>query len=121
MAEHEQVSSELPIVFVGLSIPLSEARQIVEADFRAPCKRGDLAQLDSGTVVGLIDGVFHQNDAVSPREILYALQRGVTIYGSSSMGALTRRGSAGYSGRGPRLRNVSARHDRQRRRGGPRV
>ncbi|HWF90080.1 MAG TPA: YcaO-like family protein, partial [Pyrinomonadaceae bacterium] len=83
MADHE-----LPIVFVGPSIPLSEARQIVDADFRAPCRRGDLTQLDSGTVVGLIDGVFHQNDAVSPREILYALQRGVTIYGSSSMGAL---------------------------------
>ncbi|HEU4711127.1 MAG TPA: YcaO-like family protein [Pyrinomonadaceae bacterium] len=88
MADQEQVSFALPIVFVGPSIPLSEARQIVDAEFRAPCKRGDLAQLDSGTVVGLIDGVFHQNDAVSPREILYALQRGVTIFGSSSMGAL---------------------------------
>jgi len=88
MADHEQVSFALPIVFVGPSIPLSEARQIVDAEFRGPCKRGDLAQLDSGTVVGLIDGVFHQNDAVSPREILYALQRGVTIFGSSSMGAL---------------------------------
>lgn len=81
-------NTPLPVVFVGPSIPLDEARQIVSADFRSPCRRGDLANIPGGTVVGLIDGVFHQNDAVSPREILYALQRGVQILGSSSMGAL---------------------------------
>lgn len=79
---------DLPVVFVGPSIPLHEARQIVDADFRSPCRRGDLADIPGGTFVGLIDGVFHQDDAVSPREIVYALRRGVQILGSSSMGAL---------------------------------
>ncbi|MCA9711939.1 MAG: hypothetical protein KDK70_39245, partial [Myxococcales bacterium] len=77
-----------PIVFLGPSMPLEEARQIIDADFRPPCKRGHLAEIASGAVVGLIDGVFHQDDAVSPREIVFALERGVTILGSSSMGAL---------------------------------
>jgi len=88
MEQNALEQSELPVVFVGPSIPLREARQILEADFRPPCKRGDLAGVRGGAVVGLIDGVFHQNDAISPREIVYALQRGVRILGSSSMGAL---------------------------------
>src|SRR5882672_4204789 len=78
----------LPIVFLGPSIALDEARAIVNADFRPPCRRGDLAKVVGGAIIGLIDGVFDQNQAVSPREIVYALKRGVTIFGSSSMGAL---------------------------------
>lgn len=87
--EHSEAGrSNLPVVFVGPSIPLHEARKIVDADFRPPCRRGDLANLPGGSLIGLIDGVFYQNDAVSPRELVYALQRGVRILGSSSMGAL---------------------------------
>lgn len=81
-------SQGLPIVFLGPSIPLDEARAIVNADFRPPCRRGDLAGVPGGTIIGLIDGVFDQNEAVSPREIVYALKRGAIIFGSSSMGAL---------------------------------
>jgi ribosomal protein S12 methylthiotransferase accessory factor len=88
LGENAPERPDLPIVFVGPSIPLHEARQIVNADFRSPCRRGDLANIPGGAVVGLIDGVFHQNEAVSPREIVYALQRGIQILGSSSMGAL---------------------------------
>lgn len=77
-----------PIIFLGPSMPLVEARSIIDADFRPPCQRGDFANIPGGAVVGLIDGVFAQNDAVSPRELVYALERGVTIWGASSMGAL---------------------------------
>ena len=38
--------------------------------------------------VGIIDGVFHQSLAVSPKEILPLLERGVRVYGASSIGAL---------------------------------
>jgi ribosomal protein S12 methylthiotransferase accessory factor len=81
-------NNQLPIVFLGPSIARDEACEIVTADFRPPCRRGDLAQVTGGALIGLIDGVFDQNDAISPRELFYALERGVTILGSSSMGAL---------------------------------
>jgi ribosomal protein S12 methylthiotransferase accessory factor len=38
--------------------------------------------------VGIVDGEFDQSLAVTPREILALLARGVTVAGSSSMGAL---------------------------------
>jgi hypothetical protein len=38
--------------------------------------------------VGIIDGEFFQSLAVSPKEVLPLLDRGVKVYGSSSMGAL---------------------------------
>lgn len=89
-----------PVVFLGPSMPLHEARRIVDADFRPPCRRGDIAELAVGTVVGLIDGVFHQDDAVSPRELVFAIERGVTILGSSSMGALRAAEVPGITGIG---------------------
>jgi ribosomal protein S12 methylthiotransferase accessory factor len=81
-------SLHLPIVFLGPSLSLHEALTIVDADFRPPCRRGDFNEIPVGAIVGLVDGVFNQDDAVSPREIVFALQRGITILGGSSMGAL---------------------------------
>jgi hypothetical protein len=43
---------------------------------------------DGAGIIGLIDGVFHQESAVAHREILAAIRKGVTVVGSSSMGAL---------------------------------
>ena len=77
-----------PIVFVGPSIPLGEATRILDADYRPPCRRGDLEQVPDAATVAIIDGVFHQQEAISPREIVCALRRGVQVFGSSSMGAL---------------------------------
>jgi ribosomal protein S12 methylthiotransferase accessory factor len=79
---------ELPIVFVGPSLPLTEARRFLDADYRRPIRRGDLAKVPPNAVVAIIDGVFDQDLAVSPRELKSALGRGVRIFGSSSMGAL---------------------------------
>jgi len=58
--------------------------------YRPPAKRGDLlaAVGDGATIIGLIDGVFHQESAVAHREILTAIKHGVTVIGASSMGAL---------------------------------
>jgi hypothetical protein len=38
--------------------------------------------------VGIVDGEFYQNLAVSPKEILPLIDAGVTVLGASSMGAL---------------------------------
>jgi hypothetical protein len=78
------------VVFIGPSLPLKEAKQILNADYRPPVARDDLAVLldDPPQVIGIIDGVFHQQPAVSHKEILRALDAGITVVGGSSMGAL---------------------------------
>lgn len=78
------------IVFIGPSISLEEAEKILKADYRHPVGRGDvaLALKENPRIIGIIDGVFHQEPAVSHREILDALDRGITVVGGASMGAL---------------------------------
>jgi len=78
------------VVFIGPSLPLKEAKKILDADYRPPVARDDLAVLldDPPQVIGIIDGVFHQQPAVSHKEILRALDAGITVVGGSSMGAL---------------------------------
>ena len=78
------------VVFIGPSLPLNEARDILDAEYYPPVARDDVAILlnDPPDIIGIIDGVFHQQPAVSHREILRALEAGVIIVGGSSMGAL---------------------------------
>lgn len=78
------------IIFTGPSLSIKEASQILEADYRGPIKRGDILEAikDSPDIIGIIDGVFHQQPAVSHREILEALNQGIMVVGGSSMGAL---------------------------------
>ena len=78
------------IVFLGPSLERAAAEKILSAEYRPPAKRGDLlaAAGDGATIIGLIDGVFHQESAVAHREILAAIKQGVTVIGASSMGAL---------------------------------
>jgi len=77
------------VVFLGPSMPVEEARRLLDAEFVPPICRGDLALLPSNVrIIGIIDGEFFQKLAVSPKEIIEALGRGVRVFGSSSMGAL---------------------------------
>jgi len=79
------------VVFLGPSFSHREARAILGgAEYRPPAGRGDIVRgaNDGANVIGLIDGVFYQQAAVSHREILYAIKEGVTVVGGSSMGAL---------------------------------
>ncbi len=78
------------IVFLGPSLDLESAEKILTAEYRPPAKRGDLitAAREGAEIIGLIDGVFHQESAVAHREILAALKGGIRVVGSSSMGAL---------------------------------
>lgn len=79
-------------VFVGPSIAIGDARALLPgAVFHPPAEQGDLlaaVDFDEAQVIGLIDGTFHQNLSVWHNEVCYLLSRGVSIYGSSSMGAL---------------------------------
>ncbi|MDW5562548.1 MAG: TfuA-related McrA-glycine thioamidation protein [Methanomassiliicoccus sp.] len=74
---------------MGPSLELERAREILDADYRPPVKRGDLMALPPEVdTVGIIDGVLLTDAAVGHREILSLLDRGVKVYGASSMGAL---------------------------------
>ncbi|MBI5681450.1 MAG: TfuA-related McrA-glycine thioamidation protein [Methanobacterium sp.] len=78
------------IIFTGPSLHPDEASKILDADYRPPIKRGDVttALNENPDIIGIIDGVFHQTPAVSHREILDALKKGVIVVGGASMGAL---------------------------------
>lgn len=78
-------------VFLGPSLSWNEARNVLpNATFLPPAKAGDvyLAVKDGAMVIAIIDGFFEQAPSVWHKEILYALSRGVHVFGAASMGAL---------------------------------
>jgi TfuA protein len=79
------------VVFTGPSLHPSEAASLLlNAIILPPVKRGDLASIRDydPDVIAIIDGEFYQSLSVSPKEILPYLEKGVRVYGASSMGAL---------------------------------
>jgi hypothetical protein len=90
----------MKILFAGPSlsgtefVPMrgGEDRVLPQHDLtcRGPAKCGDITHaVDQGfRAVGLVDGRFEDVAAVWHKEILYALSRGVAVYGAASMGAL---------------------------------
>lgn len=84
------------IIYTGLSLSFDEAKKIldshddVEVIYKRPIKRGDLGHdmKENPDIIGIIDGVFHQNSSVGHKEILNVINNGVTVVGASSMGAL---------------------------------
>jgi len=76
-------------IYLGPSLRRSEALSILNANYLPPICRGDLEKLPRKTkYVGIIDGEFFQNLAVSSKEIVAALDRGIRVFGAASMGAL---------------------------------
>ncbi|WP_114394031.1 TfuA-like protein [Oleisolibacter albus] len=78
------------IIFLGPTLPVSEARQVLPADYRPPVSQGDVlrAVMDQPAAIGIIDGYFENVPAVWHKEILFALDRGIPVFGAASMGAL---------------------------------
>src|SRR4028118_1902567 len=79
------------VIFLGPSLPIAEAREILDAVYLPPAKQSNLLSAVttySPDIIGLIDGVFLSLPSVWHKEILYALEQGVAVYGASSMGAL---------------------------------
>jgi len=91
------------IVFLGPTLSLAVAKQILpQAIYMPPAKCGDVLQvtrLQPKTIV-LIDGYFETTGAVWHKEILFALEQGIAVWGSSSMGALRARELAAFGMRG---------------------
>src|SRR5580692_5616164 len=78
-----------PVIYLGPSLDLRTAKSTLDATYLPPIKRGDLAKLGAEIdTVGIVDGEFFQSLSVSTMEVLPLLDRGVQIYGASSIGAL---------------------------------
>ncbi|MGE0242393.1 MAG: TfuA-like protein [Nitrososphaeraceae archaeon] len=82
----------LPIVFLGPSLNLEKAKKVINADFRAPAKKGDfikLSMMSETCIVILIDGVFLQDYPPTPIEVFQVIRKNnFQVYGASSIGAL---------------------------------
>jgi hypothetical protein len=84
----------MKIVFAGPSLAdwlrSSSFDRLDDVIIRAPAVQGDVMQavLEGATVIGLIDGQFEYVAPVWHKELLYALYRGLMVFGASSMGAL---------------------------------
>ncbi|SNT64607.1 hypothetical protein SAMN05421812_117130 [Asanoa hainanensis] len=80
------------MVFVGPSLHGAAALERTDIEFLPPVRRGDidalLARDAPPPAIGIVDGAFFQSLSVSPKEVLRALDVGVRLYGSSSIGAL---------------------------------
>ncbi|MDW7731173.1 MAG: TfuA-related McrA-glycine thioamidation protein [Methanolobus sp.] len=79
------------LVFTGTSISHDAAKDILEGvTFRPPVFRGNVekAVKEGYTLIGIIDGVFFSKSAVTHKEIVRAMEAGVTVVGGCSMGAL---------------------------------
>jgi hypothetical protein len=80
-----------PVIFLGPSLSREKAREILDADYRLPAKKGDLLQLilKEVNIVGLVDGYFLQDYPPTPIEVYNLVRkRNVKVFGSSSLGAL---------------------------------
>src|SRR3954464_7319313 len=104
------------IVFSGPSIAEAEVHRLAACTHAPPIKRGDLVTSEDYDVFVILDGEFGQSMSVSPKEILAVLERGKTVIGASSMGALRaseldRAGMIGVGGLYDYFRRSAVRRD----------
>ncbi|MGY5803234.1 TfuA-like protein [Rhizobium sp. LEGMi12c] len=80
----------MKVIFVGPSLPDAEAFADDTMVIRPPACQGDVVRAleDGATAVGLVDGLFEFVAPVWHKELLFALSRGVPVFGAASMGAL---------------------------------
>lgn len=82
--------SDDPVVFLGPTMAHRDAAELLPARYLRPAQCGDvLAAIRlRPPVIVLIDGVFERRPTVWHKEILFAMEAGITVVGASSMGAL---------------------------------
>ncbi len=78
-------------VYVGPTCPADEILQrFPDVVVHPPAAHGDFfsPELESGDVAVVVDGFYHHKLGLRHKEYLYALDRGVTVIGAASIGAL---------------------------------
>jgi hypothetical protein len=77
-------------IFTGPTITSVEAIAELKAVYLPPAAGGDVyrAALHRPQAIGIIDGYFQSVPTVRHKEILWAMNRGIHVFGSASIGAL---------------------------------
>jgi hypothetical protein len=78
-------------IYLGPTLEKEVAENIFpDATYLPPVKCGDIiaATLTQAKIIVIIDGFFEQTAAVWHKEILFALEKGINVFGAGSMGAL---------------------------------
>lgn len=91
------------VVFTGPTLSPGEAATMLACVALPPARQGDVwraVRAHRPAAIGLIDGVFLHQPAVWHREILWAMSRGVHVFGAASMGALRAAELAAFGMRG---------------------
>ena len=90
------------VVFVGPTIPTEAVRTAIDALCLPPVTQGDVyrAALQRPRCIGIIDGYFQGVPSVWHKEILWAMEQGIHVFGSASMGALRAAELAAFGMRG---------------------
>ncbi|MDR7142418.1 TfuA-like protein [Rhizobium sp. BE258] len=79
------------VVFLGPSLDAIEAQTHLDAVYEPPAGGGDIIRAvitHAPATIAIIDGVFAQAPGVRHQEILWAMSKGVHVYGAASIGAL---------------------------------
>lgn len=79
------------VVFLGPTMRYEEASLVLDAIYLPPVRQSDILSVlreYAPKVIAIIDGEFSQSLAVWHKEIIYAIESGVKVFGGSSMGAL---------------------------------
>jgi hypothetical protein len=78
------------IIFAGPSLPPAFRPEDPALEWRPPVKQGEVyeAGLSHPAIIGIIDGYFEVTPTVWHKEILWAMTRGIHVYGGASIGAL---------------------------------
>ncbi len=78
------------VVYAGPTISHVRIRELIDCVCLPPVRHGDLLSLipRKPVAIGIIDGYFEGAASIWHKEILYAIDQGIKVYGSASMGAL---------------------------------
>ncbi|OCJ09450.1 antibiotic resistance protein [Rhizobium sp. AC27/96] len=78
------------LIFAGPTLHGADLQPTSHYQLRPPARQGDFYRaVEAGAnVIGLIDGVYEYVPPIWHKEILYALSKGVHVFGAASMGAL---------------------------------
>jgi len=78
------------IIFAGPSLPPRLRPADAGIEWRSPVRQGNVyrAALTRPVVIGIIDGYFEAVPTVWHKEILWAMARGIHVFGAASIGAL---------------------------------
>lgn len=79
-----------PVIFAGPTVGEADILDLLDADVLPPVAQGDVYRVarQGPSAIGIIDGYFDGVPSVWHKEILWAIEHGIPVFGSASMGAL---------------------------------